>query len=464
MPAKLRPVLLFGCLCTLLGAGHPGLLAAHPDLVATHPGRTLHVPARYTTVLRVQGSNTLGAKLVPALIGAMLERRGLVTVRTQAPDNGNEQTVMAASPAGLALAFEVAAHGSSTGFSALADGRADLAAASRPIHPAECKRLRSLGDMRSAQAEHVIGIDGVAVIVHPANPLRTLTVEQLAAVFAGQITRWEQLGTGHGAIHLFARDARSGTWETFQERVLLPYRATLMAQAVRLESSEQLSQQVSQDPQAIGFVGLAFVLGARALAIADGAAAPIAPSEEAVAMEDYPLSRRLYFYLPPYGANAWAQALLAFTQGPEGQAIVAAQGFVAQTVQAAPMRPVAGMPPAYRALAQRAQRLSVTFRFAEGSAMLDNKAMADIDRLLAFLHTPAAIQGRTVLVGFGDPKGEPGRAALLSRLRAMAVRRELARRGLVIRQVMGFGDERPVANNAAEAGRVRNRRVEVWLD
>ena len=68
-----------------------------------------------------------------------------------------------------------------------------------------------------------------------------------------------------------------------------------------------------------------------------------------------------------------------------------------------------------------------------------------------------------VLVGFGDPKETPGRAALLSRLRAMAVRRELARTGVQVRDVAGMGDELPVAGNDLEQGRLRNRRVEVWV-
>ena len=66
-------------------------------------------------------------------------------------------------------------------------------------------------------------------------------------------------------------------------------------------------------------------------------------------------------------------------------------------------------------------------------------------------------------MGFGDPKETQGRAALLSRLRAMAVRRELARDGVETKEVTGMGDELPVADNDREQGRLRNRRVEVWV-
>jgi phosphate transport system substrate-binding protein len=68
-----------------------------------------------------------------------------------------------------------------------------------------------------------------------------------------------------------------------------------------------------------------------------------------------------------------------------------------------------------------------------------------------------------VLVGFGDPKADPARAKLLSKLRAMAVRRELARHGVIFHQISGLGDELPVAANNADDGRIKNRRVEVWV-
>lgn len=67
------------------------------------------------------------------------------------------------------------------------------------------------------------------------------------------------------------------------------------------------------------------------------------------------------------------------------------------------------------------------------------------------------------LVGFGDIKDDPARADLLSKLRAMAVRRELVKNGVVLREVRGFGAQMPVAANSADEGRIKNRRVEVWI-
>lgn len=154
---------------------------------------------------------------------------------------------------------------------------------------------------------------------------------------------------------------------------------------------------------------------------------------------------------------------MRFTQSDAGQAIVAQAGFVAQTVQAIDVAPTARMPAVYRDLAAQAQRLSVNFRFAEGSASLDNKARTDLQRVIGYLARHNKLKGQVSLVGFGDEKDDPERARLLSRLRAMAVRRELVKQGVVLRDVQGLGSEMPVAGNDLDEGRIKNRRVEVWV-
>jgi len=105
----------------------------------------------------------------------------------------------------------------------------------------------------------------------------------------------------------------------------------------------------------------------------------------------------------------------------------------------------------------------VNFRFQEGSALLDNKAQRDIERVLAYLREHGKLENSLVLVGFGDPKQDKERSTLLSKLRAMAVRRELAKGGAPFREIVGQGDALPVAANNGEEGRIKNRRVEVGV-
>lgn len=309
----------------------------------------------------------------------------------------------------------------------------------------------------------MIAIDGLAIILHPRNPLHTLSSGQLAQVFSGEVSTWEALGGSGGKIQLYARDDQSGTYDTFKELVLNRHGKTLDSTAKRFESSEQLSDAVSRDPQGIGFIGLPYVRQAKAAAISDGDSQAMLPQNSLIATEDYPLSRRLFFYLPPDNTNPWAAALVDFAQGAQGQAIVAANGFIAQQVQAITVQPRAPMPAAYQAIAREAQRLTVNFRFEEGSASLDNKARQDLARVVAYLSSHDKLDKRVTLVGFGDAKSDPQRAALLSKLRAMAVRRELVKSGVVLRDIRGFGAEMPVATNSVDEGRIKNRRVEVWV-
>ena len=413
-------------------------------------------------VLRIQGSNTVGAKLAPMLIAGLFEAQGMGSVRVTPAGRENEQRVSAVDSSGRTIHALVAAHGTGTGFSGLKDGSADLAAASRPIKDSERQSLAKLGDLRSAQAEQVIAIDGLAIIVNPSNAIASLSVEQVARLFAGELKNWKELGGQDLAVELHARDDQSGTYDTFKELVLGRQNKTLAENAARYESNDQLSKMVSSSPGAIGFVGLASVGSSKAVAIADGDSQPMPPSTALVATEDYPLSRRLFFYANPGHQSDWTRAYLEFVHSPAGQAIVAQSGYVAQAINAIKLPPQPGMPPLYQALSSEAQRLTVNFRFEEGSAQLDNKAQRDVGRLIDYLKRTNKTMDSAVLVGFGDAKGDTARTELLSKLRAMAVRRELSRGGILVRDINGLGDQLPVASNS-EAGRIKNRRVEVWV-
>jgi phosphate transport system substrate-binding protein len=423
----------------------------------------LPTSATTSSVLRIQGSNTIGAKLGPALVKGLFEEQGLTAIRIESGAVENEQRVLGKTSDGRSVSIEIAAHGSGTGFTSLADGSAELAASSRPIKDSEAISLQMLGDLKSSAAEQIIALDGLAIILHPENPVSALNTLQLAQIFAGEITDWAQLGAPAGLIKLYARDDKSGTYDTFKELVLSANGKALSGAAKRYESSDKLSDAVSQDRNGIGFIGLPYIRQAKAVAIAAGDSQPMLPSLALIATEDYPLSRRLFLYNQPQLSNPWARALVQFAHSPRGQAIVEQSGFIAQTVKAVKIASQVNMPKDYQDLAQHAQRLSVNFRFQEGSANLDNKALRDLSRLINYLHEQEKVKGKVVLVGFGDAKADPARAELLSKLRAMAVRRELSKGGVFFRDIIGMGDELPVAANSADDGRIKNRRVEVWV-
>ena len=431
---------------------------------APAPAAEVHerLPGYRGEVLRIQGSNTVGAKLAPMLVAGLFEARGLQSVRILSAERENEQRMIGTDAGGRAVHALVAAHGTGTGFAGLEDGSTDLAAASRPIKQSEYDSLSARGDLRSGDAEHIIALDGLAIIVHPHNPVQSLSVEEVARLFAGEIANWRELGGNDLQVQVHARDDRSGTYDTFKQLVLGAQGRTLSPAAARYESNDQLASTVSLQPGAIGFVGLASVGNAKALAIAEGGALPMLPSHASVATEDYPLSRRLFLYANPTRQSPWTRDFLAFAHSAAGQAIVDKSGYVAQTIVPIRQADRVDMPSTYRELAREAQRLTVNFRFAEGSAQLDNKARRDIERLAEYLKTHDKHMDAVVLVGFGDSRDDAARGELLSKLRAMAARRELVRNGILVRDIQGLGAQLPVAADT-ELGRIRNRRVEVWV-
>jgi phosphate transport system substrate-binding protein len=87
---------------------------------------------------------------------------------------------------------------------------------SRKIKPAEQAMLTALGDMNSPACDHVLALDGIAIIVNKGNPIANLSRRQTQAVFSGQTTDWSKVGGNPGHIDLFARDDRSGSYDTLE--------------------------------------------------------------------------------------------------------------------------------------------------------------------------------------------------------------------------------------------------------
>ena len=108
--------------------------------------------------LRIQGSNTIGARLGPALVRAMLAEQGVQGIHSLPGTVANELSIVGTSAQGQPVRVDVFAHGSGTGFNALKAGHADLVASSRPIKDRELVGLETLGDLKSPDAEHIIAI------------------------------------------------------------------------------------------------------------------------------------------------------------------------------------------------------------------------------------------------------------------------------------------------------------------
>lgn len=414
-----------------------------------------------TTLFTIHGSNTVGESLAPTLVMNYLREKGAVNLRIQSLANANEKVVKGdLINIGKTIQVLIAAHGSSTGFASLVNGDAQIWASSRRVKPSEVNQVAEQYNLTAPTSEHVLAIDGLAMVVNPSNPINALSKEQLALIFSGAITNWSQVGGKPGLIQLYARDENSGTWDSFKNLVLQG-NVKLSDASLRYESSEALVNQVIHDPQGIGFIGLAFVGKSKLLAVSDGGAPAFQPSFLTVATEDYALSRRLYFYTQGTLNNQYVDEFIRYSEAINGQKIVAQQGFISQNVDAINTQLAEHLPTDYLELVNGNKRLSVNFRFNEGSAKLDNKARKDIQRLVYFMGQQSADK-KIRLIGFGDKHKNQERSKLLSKLRAMAVRRELARYGVYPDTTTGYGEFNPVATFNGASG-IKNSRVEVWL-
>lgn len=409
----------------------------------------------------IHGSNTVGESLAPNLVMDYLKAKGIKNLRVQSTGRANEKVVKGdLVNEGKTVQVSIAAHGSSTGFKRLMNGDAQIWASSRPAKAKEISAAAAFTNLQSPDSEHVLGIDGLAIVVNPKNGIDRLSKEQLGLIYSGQVNNWSQVGGTDLPISLYARDENSGTWDSFKNMVL-GKRFSLSESAQRFESSEDLVNHVLNSQGGIGFIGMAFVGKSKLLAISDGPTQAFKPTQLTVATEDYALSRRLFFYTQSQSSNPYVKEFVEFAQGIKGQSIVRQQGFISQNVESMNMGLSDDLPEDYLNMVKGAKRLSVNFRFQEGSAKLDNKALKDIQRLAYFIRQQGG-SGDVLLIGFGDKRKNEHRSKLLSKLRAMAVRRELARLGIYPQETTGYGDFNPVASFEG-ASRVKNRRVEVWL-
>ena len=417
---------------------------------------TLHSPLS-AHELEIHGSNTVGATLAPMLVTGYLEQISNNQVSSTPTGQDNER-VLGTNHQGRILSVLVAAHGSSTGFRTLANGQADIWASSRPVKKGEADQVKDKADLTALASEHVIAIDGLAILVHPDNPVSQLSIETLGQIFSGEIRNWSELGGNDSPIRLYARDDRSGTWDTF-ESLVLGKRYRLHESARRYESNDQLSDDVSRDRSGIGFSGLASVRDSKLLAVSDGNAPALKPNQLTVASEDYPLSRRLFMYTLGEQTPEFAGGLIEFALSSEGQTLVAESGFISQNPIAVKPELDASVPESFRRLTENYQRMTVNFRFSEGRTKLDNKAHRDLRRVKHYLEQNGRAADDLLLIGFADTQSHELRAQMISELRALSVRRALNEAGVPFVTYTGYGHYMPVGGN----GNLRNGRVEVWI-
>lgn len=226
--------------------------------------------------------------------------------------------------------ISVTGGGSGTGIAALINGTVDLANASRQIKDEEVAEAQAKG---ITPLEHIIARDAIAVIVNPENPVRELTLQQIADIYSGKITNWTEVGGDDRPIVKLSRETNSGTHVYFLETVLRlgdsENKTLFSTDTLLLPSSEGIIAEVRQNPNAIGYDGLGYVPhDLIMIAIAKNEGDPyVLPSIATVNDKSYPIARDLYMYTNGVPTGI-VKEYLDWILSVEAQEIVAELGFV----------------------------------------------------------------------------------------------------------------------------------------
>lgn len=412
-------------------------------------------------LFRIHGSNTVGAKLAPELaklyLREVLNAQHIETLSSAI----NEESVIRGYDriTSIPLDIEIFSHGSSTGFTDLANHTTDIAMSSRRVKMSEVESLAAMGDLTSLAAEKIVGLDGVAVIVHRSNPLAKLEKAQLTAIFSGKITNWKLITGVDAPIKVYARDNKSGTYDTFKS-LILSKTEKLIANAERFESNSRLSAAVANDPNAIGFVGLPYINQSKAIAVKDGEGEARAPNMLNVATEDYALSRRLYMYVSVHNTNAYVTEFIQFIESEQAQKVVEKVGFVSKNITANDVVVSDAFPAEYRTFTKDAKRLSSNIYFKRGSLTPDNKAVHDIKRISDYIKKHRQKIKQVMLFGFSEDSQVPMFNISLSETRADFIESLLKKDNIVVDHIRGYGYVNPVTSGHSVD---KNRRIEVWI-
>ncbi len=438
-----------------------------------------------TGKISVTGSNTIGNQLMPALIQAYAQTIGAKATKVVGDNPLDVQFKIADAKGRETGLIELHRHGSTTAFAGFEKKTVDIGMSSRPVKPEEAAKLAALGlgDMRAPSNEHVIGLDGLLILVSASNSAVSLSLDTIAKVFAGVIKDWSELGLPAGPIQVYSPEVESGTGETFETLVMKPRNLKMTDDAKRTENYAELSDQVATDPNGIGIAGIAYQRNAKALNIETSCGLISRPSAFVMKTEEYPLTRRLFLYSAGDPREPLAKGLLNFALSAAAQPVIRQNDFIdqapeplnfqAQTTRIAYALNAPG-PDFDLALMKTlisdfkpANRLTTTFRFESATFALDTKASADVGRLRTLLEQPEYAGKTVILAGFADGVGRFDNNLTLSQRRAQAVLAALQRAGTKPLQVSlvtkAYSQLAPVACNDTLEARRFNRRVEIWI-
>lgn len=366
------------------------------------------------------------------------------------------------------------------------NGDSQIIVANRRATEAERAAFAAAGlsDYISDEREVVLALDGFAMLVSKENEMRAISVDEIAAVFSGQIVNWSDLGGPDAAIRVVMSNNDDEATAYFETSLLTPRGLSLAPAIERLDSDEAVAAAIEADPTAIGAVSVISADDAHALPVRLTCGLTAEPTVFSVKSEEYPLARRLFLFARDDRLPDEAKAIIDYSRSFSGQANVAEVGLVDQRVATRGLADLGGRLATALVEARDvegvvqlrnmalelidADQLSTTLRFRSASAQLDSKALQDVERLARLFASPEYADRQVLLAGFTDSVGRLDLNVVLANRRAEQVKAAIlaASDGALSPdaiQTFGYGPTAPVGCNDSLAGRQINRRVEVWV-
>lgn len=201
--------------------------------------------------------------------------------------------------------------GSSSGVKNAKDGVTKIGTASRNLKEEE----KTWG-----LTEVVIAYDGVAVITHPSNPITELSMEQVLAIYKGEITNWSEVGGEDKEIVVVSREDGSGTRGAYEE--IVGFEGELTANALIAEGNGNVQTTVAGNPQSIGYVSFTYINDTVKPMLIEG----VEPTSTNVLAETYPIARPFLMLYKEGNIDDVTKAYLDFVLSAEGQSIVEDEG------------------------------------------------------------------------------------------------------------------------------------------
>jgi phosphate transport system substrate-binding protein len=215
--------------------------------------------------------------------------------------------------------ISISGGGSGNGIKAIIDGTTDIADSSRFIKDKEVKMAVENGVY---PVPFAVAYDCIVPVVHPGSPVANLTMEQLKALYKGEVKNWKDVGGPDLPVVVISRDTSSGTYEVWEEKVMKKER--VYPGALLQASNGAVAQAVAKNPNAVGYIGLGYLNNDVKAVSVDG----IVGSEESTLNGTYPISRALYMFTKGWPTGD-AVSFINYVLNPQqGQKLVKEAGFV----------------------------------------------------------------------------------------------------------------------------------------